>query len=98
MNNSWPAKCYKKDPNLVFRKIEDELLLVPIRQDVGDLQSIFTLNEVAARVWELIDGETKSGQIRDRILEEFDVSPETAEKDLIELLQKLIEIEAVREI
>jgi hypothetical protein len=36
-------KCYQKDPNIVSRKIADEFILVPIKQNVGDLESIYTL-------------------------------------------------------
>lgn len=31
---------YEKDESMVFRKIEDETILVPIRNKVGDLQNI----------------------------------------------------------
>ena len=45
-------KSFVKDPNIVSRKIAGEVILVPIRKNVGDLESIYTLNEVAARIWE----------------------------------------------
>ncbi|KAF0121586.1 MAG: hypothetical protein FD151_1163 [bacterium] len=90
-------KIYKKDDSIVSRKIADEFILVPIRQNVGDLESIYTLNETAARIWELIDGETKVREIRERIVEEFEVTPEEAEKDLIEHLRQLKGIKAIVE-
>ncbi len=90
-------KVYKKSDSIVFRKIADEFILVPIRQNVGDLESICTLNDVAARIWELIDGKMKAREIKDKIVEEFEVTPEEAEKDLIEYLQKLEGIEAIIE-
>ena len=90
-------KVYKKSDSIVSRKIADEFILVPIRQNVGDLESIYTLNETAARIWELIDGKTKVREIKERIVEEFEVTPEEAEKDLIEHLQQLEEIGAVVE-
>jgi hypothetical protein len=90
-------KVYKKSDSIVFRKIADEFILVPIRQNVGDLESICTLNEVAARIWELIDGKMKAREIKDKIVEEFEVTPKQAEKDLVEYLQQLEEIEAIIE-
>ena len=90
-------KVYKKSDSIVFRKIADEFILVPIRQNVGDLESISTLNEVAARIWELIDGNMKVSEIKDKIIEEFEVTPQQAEKDLIEYLQQLEGIEAINE-
>jgi len=91
-------KCYQKNPDIVSRKIADEYILVPIRQNVGDLESIYTLNEVAARVWELIDGTMKVREIKHKIIEEFEVTPEEIEKDLTELLQKLEKIEGIKEV
>ena len=90
-------KVYKKSDSIVFRKIADEFILVPIRQNVGDLESISTLNEVAARIWELIDGNMKVSEIKDKIIEEFEVTPQQAEKDLMEYLQQLEGIEAIIE-
>jgi len=88
-------KVYKKSDSIVSRKIADEFILVPIRQNVGDLESISTLNEVAARIWELIDGKMKVREIKDKIVEEFDVTPQQAEKDLIEYLKQLKKISAI---
>lgn len=90
-------KVFKKNDSMVFRKIADEYILVPIRQNVGDLESIYTLNEVAARIWELIDGEIKVGEIKEKIIEEFEVMPEEAEKDIMEHLMQLEEIKAITE-
>ena len=90
-------KIYKKDDSIVFRKIADEFILVPIRQNVGDLESIYTLNETAARIWELIDGEIKVRDIKQRIVEEFEVTSEEAEKDIVEHLQQLEGIKAIIE-
>jgi len=39
---------YSKNPEIVFRRIADEFILVPIRQKAVDLKSIYTLNETAA--------------------------------------------------
>jgi hypothetical protein len=94
---SFLDKVYKKSDSIVFRKIADEFILVPIRQNVGDLESISTLNEVAARIWELIDGKMKVREIKDKIIEEFEVTPQRAEKDLKEYLQQLKQIEAIIE-
>ena len=88
-------KVYSKSDSIVFRKIADEVILVPIRQNVGDLESIYTLNETAARIWELIDGKIKVKEIKEKLIEEFEVTPEEAEKDIVEHLMQLEEIKAI---
>jgi hypothetical protein len=90
-------KVYKKSDSIVSRKIGDEFILVPIKQDVADLESIYTLNETAAYVWELIDGKLKVREIREKMLKEFEVTPNEAERDLIQHLQQLEGIGAIFE-
>lgn len=88
-------RIYRKSDSMVFRKIGDECILVPIRQGVGDLDSIYTLNETAARIWDLIDGQKKVQEIKDQLLAEYDVTPSEAEKDLLGHLEQLERIQAV---
>jgi hypothetical protein len=89
---------YEKDPSIVHRNIAGEAILVPIRSHVVDLESIYTLDEVAARIWELIDGQRRVKDIRDAIVEEYEVSRDVAEADLIEFVQQLEEIGGVRRV
>lgn len=89
---------YKKSENIVYRKIADEYILVPIRNNVGDLQNIYTLNEVAARIWELIDGKSTLGQISNKLFQEFEVDKKTLEKDLSKYIVQLESEEAIERI
>jgi hypothetical protein len=54
--NGYLKKCFAKDPSIVTRKVVDELILVAIGQDEGGVGSSHIMNEVAAHIWELIDG------------------------------------------
>jgi hypothetical protein len=89
------AKVYRKNDSIVFRKIGDEFVLVPIRKNVGDLDSIYTLNETAARIWELIDGNRSLREIKLAMVREYDVTPAEAEEDLVEHLRQLEAVKAV---
>jgi len=86
---------YRKNPDVVSREIGDEFILVPIRRDVADLESIYTLSGTGGRIWELIDGQLTALELRDRIVEEFDVEPGDAEIDLAEFFQQLTEINGI---
>ncbi len=88
-------KQHRKNESFVFRKIENETILVPIKDNVGDMDSIYNLNELGAFVWEHLDGEKRLIDIKDLILKEFDVSSEEAEKDLLEFVGELEAIDAV---
>jgi hypothetical protein len=86
---------YRRNDNFVFRRIEDETILVPIQDNVGDMGSIYSLNELGAFIWEQLDGERRLDAIKKSILHEFDVSANQAEEDINEFITDLIDIDAV---
>jgi hypothetical protein len=51
----------------------------------------YGLDEVGARVWELIQEPRAVGDVRDILLKEYDVAPERCERDLFALLERLAE-------
>jgi hypothetical protein len=91
----WFEKRYQKNPDMVSRLIGDEFILVPIRRNVADLESVFTLGGTGVRVWELIDGQLTGRELCDRIAEEFEVDLEQAEADVLEFLRELQEIDGI---
>jgi hypothetical protein len=80
---------FTKNDDLMTRNIAGEALIVPIKGRVGDLSAIYTLNDVGARVWQLIDGRTPVNQIIEAISEEYDVTKEEAAADVTELLDSM---------
>ena len=91
-------KRFARSDSIVSRSIAGECILVPIRQKGEDVDSIYALNEVASRVWELIDGERTMEEVGDHIVAEYDVAPEVAEQDMVELLMQLESVGAVKEV
>jgi coenzyme PQQ synthesis protein D (PqqD) len=75
--------------SFVTRQIAGETLVVPVTGHVMDLQSIFVLNPVGSRVWELLGAPTTAGRIADAIAAEFDVSAQDAASDVVEFLETL---------
>ena len=89
------SRRYRKSPDLVFRQIADEYVLVPIHHHVADLEAVYTLEGAGARIWELLDGERDGYAILQEILNEYDISEEEARADLIEFLEDLLSVSAV---
>ncbi len=88
---------FQQDPNIVSRVVADEVILVPIHRRAEDMDLIYTLNETAARVWELSDGQRSLAEIHQVLVREFEVDPAQAEKDLAELVEGLLGIGALVE-
>jgi len=82
---------YQKKENVVTRHIAGETLLVPIYGDIANMEKIFTLDPVAAFIWEHLDGKKSLKDIRDDVLKAFDVEKEQAETDIFEFVDELVE-------
>ncbi len=89
------ARCYRQSPSIVARKVAEEVILVPIRQNVADLQCIYNMNEVGARIWELLDGGHDPAAIANALATEYDVDRHQAETDVIDFLTQLESVGAV---
>jgi len=83
------TKCFSKEGDFATRFILGETIIVPIKGGVGDLNSIYILNELGTQIWNLIDGQNGINRIIEEICEAYDVGPEEAEKDAIEFLSSL---------
>jgi hypothetical protein len=88
-------RVYQKNQNFVFRQIDDETILVPIKDSVGDLGAIYNLNKVAAFVWQHLDGKKTLEDIKHMMTDEFEVSDPDAEQDLTEFVGHLEKIDAI---
>ncbi len=49
----------------------------------------YGLDDVGARVWNLIQKPKRVSEVRDAILEEYEVEPDRCEQDLLALLEKM---------
>ena len=83
------GKCFFKEANCVTREIAGETIIVPIKGRVGDLDSIYTLNEEGTLIWQLIDGRKSIGQIVQTVRQTYDVESEEVTKDAVDFLSSL---------
>lgn len=72
-----------RSDRVVVRRINDECLLIPLTDDIADMDSLYRLNETGAFIWELIDGRRDIKEITSSVAEEFDVDQREAEKDIL---------------
>ena len=91
-------RLFQKDSSIVSRRIADEVILVPVSQKLGGVNCIYTLNDVAAHVWELIDGKRSLKALHDSMVEAFQVQDSEAQEDLIMLIEQLKEVGAIQEV
>lgn len=85
-------------PRFVTRAIGGDTVVVPICSGVGELDSIYTLNEVGSRVWQMLAEPCSVRRLAETICAEYEVEMETAAFDVGELLDALESRELVRPI
>jgi len=81
-----PLHAVKPNSNVLFKRLGDETVLFHLETD-----RFYELNGTAARFWELLHAGCDVAEIRERMLQEFEVDPDqfTGETDtLLALLTK----------
>jgi hypothetical protein len=89
-------KCFAKESDLVTRDVAGEKIIVPIKGHVGDLEGVFTLNELGVMIWRLINGQTTARELVEAVRNEYDVGAAEAEKDVVDFLRSLEEAGLIR--
>ena len=72
------------NPSIAFQRLGDELVVVNLESD-----TIYTLNETAAIVWEMLQNGSDVDDIRARLSTDYDVAHETVHQELMQALTKL---------
>jgi hypothetical protein len=84
-----PKAVLRRDPAAVTRTFDGETVIVPVRRNVADLVSIYTLNETGTFLWNRCDGQTTIEQLVEALSDTFEVSRTKAWQDVKELLNDL---------
>jgi len=75
--------------SVVARKTGEEYVLIPVSNNIADMDSLYTLNESGAFLWEQIDGKKSAGDLINALMNEYDVDYETALSDVTGFLDNL---------
>lgn len=73
----------------VLREIAGDTILVPVGQTALKMNGMITLDPVAAVIWKALEEEQSREAILEQILDQFEVTEETAGKDLDEFLTQM---------
>jgi len=86
-----------KNEDFVLREVGNELVLVPLVNNIFDMTNVMTLNEVASEILKALDGETSVNEIYESLFLKFEVEKNTLEKDILNFIEsakekKIIEL------
>jgi len=91
--------AYVPSDDIVARKIQGELIIVPLVSGIGDMEDeLYTLNETGKTVWEKLDGQKSLKDIAKELIEEFEAPEGEIDKDVVGLVQELLKRKMVVEV
>ena len=68
--------------SFVIRKVQEEMVLVPLVNNVADMTSVITLNVTAASIIEHLDGKRSIDEIVLQLLATYNVDEELLKEDV----------------
>jgi hypothetical protein len=88
-----PSSVYRHCGDVRYRVIDDEAVV--IRQDAGE---VLGLNDIGARVLELVDGKASVEVLLEKMAGEFEIDRAQLERDVFEFLKELTEAGVIERI
>jgi hypothetical protein len=86
-----PEAIYRPSENIVARKIEGEIIIVPLTCSVGEAEDdLYTLNETGKDIWELLNGKLTMKEIVHRLTDLYEAPIAEIEKDVTALVGELL--------
>ena len=75
--------------SVVTRKTGNEYVLVPITNNIADMNSVYTLNETGAFIWEQINGKRSVEEIINSLIAEYDIDKQNAQSDVFSFIENM---------
>ena len=87
---------YHRKNNFVCKNTGQELLLIPLKDNVADFNQYLVLNELGAFIWEQIGAQTALSSLQEAVFNEFDAPLEQIEQDLEKFIPTLHQYTCVK--
>ena len=84
---------YQQSTSVVARRVGADTVLVPVRQNVGDLESIYTVNAVGADLWDRLAQPQTTDALVTFLVAEYDVAPEQAAADVQAFVHEMSDLQ-----
>jgi hypothetical protein len=79
----------QRQSQFAARKVGHELVLVPLKGSVADMDEMFTLNETGSFIYAHLTSEQTVDGLVELMADEFDIAPEIAHYDILAFLEEL---------
>ena len=93
-----PDARFRRSESVAHRRIEDEVLLIPIRTDPREGLAVFSLNPTAALLWDLLEQTHAMRELVGALCERFEVSEAAAAEDVARFCSELVGCGALQQV
>ena len=80
------ANTFRPSKDAVFRDLDGEAVILHLESG-----TYFGLNSVGTRIWQLMEGDGRLTVVLEELRAEYDAPPDVIERDLLELVGRLVE-------
>ena len=81
---NWTEERLFAPEQVLFRELDGEAVVLNLQNEM-----YYGLDDIGTRMWMLLSTSDSVGTAMDILLEEFEVSPETLEQDLAQMITEL---------
>lgn len=81
----------KLKKNFILREVAGTFLVVAVGDAVKEFNKAINLNSTGAFLWKQLENEVSEEELIDKLLDEYEIDRETAQRDISEFLQRLRE-------
>lgn len=89
LNGYYGKTKIRLSPDYILRTVAGEYMIVPIGQGIANFSGVISANETAAFLWEILQNETTQIALEERLIQEYGISGEQAERDVQSFLSVL---------
>lgn len=83
-------QVFLRNPDFIYRIIEEDMILVPTHANVADLNCLYTLNDVGVLLWEKLAKPCDFASLVKAVTAEYQVEAETTAKDIEVFIDELL--------
>ncbi|MHC4456584.1 MAG: PqqD family protein [Planctomycetota bacterium] len=77
---------FKTSENIAWRNVNEEVVILHLKSG-----EYFTLNDVGQFIWLAVADQKNMGEIRQKVVDAFDISPEKASEDIDEFISRMLD-------
>ena len=92
------SAVYERVSGFVEKKVGDEMILVPLSNQVAQMSEVFTLNELGAFVLEQLNGTITLSEVVKQVINNYDVAEQTVISDVEDFVIVALSKGVIREV